>query len=112
MRVGVTRKTIDRWLADEHLVPHARNRIDAAQALGVDEEMIWPLTVKDRLKTGTELLVPWCLSWDSEAYLICSAANRRTALQPPTLCRVNAGLEPAGGIQPLHQMSHHAADGS
>lgn len=51
-RIGVTHKTVERWLADEELVPHARNRQDAARTLGVDEEMIWPKAVKERLKTG------------------------------------------------------------
>lgn len=31
-----------------------RNREDAAQALGVDDEMLWPHAVKDRIKTGTD----------------------------------------------------------
>ncbi|WP_371682541.1 helix-turn-helix domain-containing protein [Kitasatospora sp. MMS16-BH015] len=51
-RVGVTGKTVERWLADDDLVPHARNREDACRALGVDEEMIWPQIVKDKIKTG------------------------------------------------------------
>ena len=51
-RIGVTGKTIERWLADEDLVPHARNRQDAARTLGVDEEMLWPKIVRDRIKTG------------------------------------------------------------
>ncbi|MER5898899.1 XRE family transcriptional regulator [Streptomyces mirabilis] len=54
-RIGVSGKTIERWLADEELVPHARNRQDAAEALGVDEEMLWPKVVKDRIKTGGDL---------------------------------------------------------
>lgn len=54
VQVGVTGKTVERWLADAELTPHARNRTDAAQALGVDEEMIWPQAVKDRLKTGND----------------------------------------------------------
>ncbi|MBC2878143.1 XRE family transcriptional regulator [Streptomyces sp. TYQ1024] len=51
-RVGVTSKTVERWLADVALTPHARNREDACRALGVDEEMIWPHLVKDRIKSG------------------------------------------------------------
>lgn len=54
-RIGVTGKTVERWLADAELTPHARNRVDACQALGVDEEMIWPQAVKDRIKTGNDL---------------------------------------------------------
>ncbi|WP_405604983.1 XRE family transcriptional regulator [Streptomyces sp. NBC_01410] len=52
VRVGVSGKTVERWLADAELTPHARNRTDAAQALGVDEEMLWPQAVTDRIKTG------------------------------------------------------------
>lgn len=51
-RVGVSGKTVERWVADADLIPHARNREDACKALGVDEEMIWPKAVKDRIKTG------------------------------------------------------------
>lgn len=51
-RVGVSGKTVERWVADADLIPHARNREDACGALGVDEEMIWPKAVKDRIKTG------------------------------------------------------------
>ncbi|QEV54641.1 XRE family transcriptional regulator [Streptomyces platensis] len=53
-RVGVTSKTVERWLADAGLVPHATNREDACRALGVDEEMLWPRAVKDRIKTGND----------------------------------------------------------
>jgi transcriptional regulator with XRE-family HTH domain len=42
VRVGVTGKTVERWLANPELTPHARNREDACRALGVDEDMIWP----------------------------------------------------------------------
>lgn len=55
VRVGVASKTIERWVADENLIPHARNRADAAEALKVDEEMLWPQAVKNRLKTGGDL---------------------------------------------------------
>jgi transcriptional regulator with XRE-family HTH domain len=52
VRVGVSGKTVERWISDAELIPHARNREDACKALGVDEEMLWPKTVKDRIKTG------------------------------------------------------------
>ncbi|HET6858367.1 MAG TPA: XRE family transcriptional regulator [Streptomyces sp.] len=52
VRIGVAPKTVERWLADAELVPHARNRVDACRALKVDEEMIWPKTVQDRVKSG------------------------------------------------------------
>ncbi|MFD7900220.1 XRE family transcriptional regulator [Streptomyces sp. NPDC059743] len=53
-RVGVSGKTVERWVADAELIPHARNREDACKALGVDEEMLWPKAVKDRIKTGDD----------------------------------------------------------
>ncbi|MGX9889111.1 helix-turn-helix domain-containing protein [Streptomyces sp. NPDC002276] len=52
LRVGVSGKTVERWVSDSELIPHARNREDACNALGVDEEMIWPKVVKERIKTG------------------------------------------------------------
>jgi len=52
VRVGVSGKTVERWVADAELIPHARNREDACTALGVEEEMLWPKAVTDRIKTG------------------------------------------------------------
>nr|WP_234318861.1 helix-turn-helix transcriptional regulator [Streptomyces caelestis] len=52
VRVGVSDKTVERWVADAELIPHARNREDACRTLGVDEEMLWPKAVKDRIKSG------------------------------------------------------------
>ncbi|PJN22475.1 helix-turn-helix domain-containing protein [Kitasatospora sp. CB02891] len=53
-RVGVSGKTVERWLSDGRLIPHARNREDAAKALGVDSTMLWPKVVRDALKTGPD----------------------------------------------------------
>jgi transcriptional regulator with XRE-family HTH domain len=53
-RLGVSLKQVERWVSNEALTPHARNREDAARALGVDEEMLWPQVVTDRIKTGTD----------------------------------------------------------
>ncbi|WP_436776855.1 XRE family transcriptional regulator [Yinghuangia sp. YIM S09857] len=53
-RVGVTPKTVERWLADEALLPHPRNRADVSDALGVDELMLWPSAVRGVLKTGPD----------------------------------------------------------
>ncbi|MER7959699.1 hypothetical protein [Streptomyces sp. NPDC096030] len=50
----MTTKQVERWLADGELTPHARNRADTARALEVDEAMIWPKAVRDRLKLGTD----------------------------------------------------------
>ncbi|MGW5236929.1 XRE family transcriptional regulator [Streptomyces nodosus] len=52
LRVGVSGKTAERWIADDELIPHARNREDASQALGVEADMLWPRAVRERLKTG------------------------------------------------------------
>jgi hypothetical protein len=54
LEVGVSSKTVERWMADAELIPHARNRQDASRALGVDVVMLWPKAVADRLKTGTD----------------------------------------------------------
>ncbi len=54
VRVGVSGKTVERWMADAELIPHARNREDASQALGVDAEMLWPKAVASRLSAGSE----------------------------------------------------------
>src|SRR5882757_4641210 len=54
LQVGVSGKTVERWMADAELIPHARNREDASRALGVDAEMLWPKAVTDRVKTGTD----------------------------------------------------------
>ncbi|MGW0942511.1 DUF5919 domain-containing protein [Streptomyces sp. NPDC002623] len=52
LRVGVSGKTVERWVNDDELIPHARNREDASRALGVEADMLWPKAVRDRLKTG------------------------------------------------------------
>jgi hypothetical protein len=54
IRVGVTGKTVERWVADAELIPHARNREDASSALGVDQDMLWSQAVKNRIKAGTD----------------------------------------------------------
>lgn len=54
LRVGVSGKTVERWITDEDLIPHARNREDASQALGVDAAMLWPKAVRNSIKTGTD----------------------------------------------------------
>jgi hypothetical protein len=54
LRVGVTPKTVERWLADSTLVPHPRNRADVSRVLGVDEAMLWPGAVKTVIKTGPD----------------------------------------------------------
>lgn len=53
-RVGVSSKQVERWLTNPDLTPHARNRADACRAPGVDEEMLWPKAVQERVKTGND----------------------------------------------------------
>jgi transcriptional regulator with XRE-family HTH domain len=53
-RVGVAPKTVERWLTDDRLVPHPRNRADVSEALGVTEEMLWPAVVRGAIKTGPD----------------------------------------------------------
>jgi transcriptional regulator with XRE-family HTH domain len=67
VRTGVTIKTVERWLADAELTPHARNRDDACRALGVDEEMLWPKVVKDRIKSGGDLEITQTYPYRSAA---------------------------------------------
>lgn len=52
--LGITTKTVERWLADVELVPHPRNRADVSEYLGVPEEMLWPRVVKTAVKTGPD----------------------------------------------------------
>jgi transcriptional regulator with XRE-family HTH domain len=54
VRVSVTGKTVERWISDEDLIPHARNREDASQALGVDEAMLWPKALRNTIKLGSD----------------------------------------------------------
>lgn len=51
-RVGVSGKTVERWIADEELIPHSRNRSDTSKTLGVEAEMLWPKSVRNRLRAG------------------------------------------------------------
>jgi transcriptional regulator with XRE-family HTH domain len=51
-RVGVSQKTVERWISDETLIPHPNSRIEAGAALGVAEDVLWPNKTKRLLKTG------------------------------------------------------------
>jgi hypothetical protein len=50
--VGVSPKTVERWLRDETIIPHPRNQADVCKALGAEEQVIWPKTVRATVKTG------------------------------------------------------------
>lgn len=52
--VGVDEKTVSRWVADPARVPHPRHRYATADALEVDEAMLWPEAVRSALKTGAD----------------------------------------------------------
>lgn len=52
--VGVSLKTVERWLGDAEYNPHARNRADTSDYLGVGEEMLWPKAVTTAIKTGPD----------------------------------------------------------
>ncbi|WP_084263282.1 transcriptional regulator [Actinomadura formosensis] len=47
-------KTVARWVADEDRTPHPRHRWAASDALGVDEGMLWPDTIRKNVKTGPD----------------------------------------------------------
>lgn len=47
-------KTVARWVADEDRTPHPRHRWAASDALGVDEGMLWPDTIRRNVKTGPD----------------------------------------------------------
>jgi transcriptional regulator with XRE-family HTH domain len=51
---SVDMKTVARWLSDNSRMPHPRHRFAAANALGVDETMLWPDTLKNVIKIGPQ----------------------------------------------------------
>lgn len=53
-RVGVSPKTVERWLADAALVPYPRNRADVSEVLGVEEVALWPGMLRSAVKTGPD----------------------------------------------------------
>lgn len=52
--IGVDAKTVARWINDDTRLPHQRHRWAVAAALEVKEQMIWPSTVREALKTGPD----------------------------------------------------------
>lgn len=52
--VGVDVKTVSRWKVDPGRVPHARHRWAVADALGVDESVLWPDALRQTIKTGVD----------------------------------------------------------
>lgn len=51
---GVDVKTVMRWVADETRLPHPRHRWAASEALGVEETVLWPDTIRKNVKTGAD----------------------------------------------------------
>ena len=54
LHLGVSRKTVERWIGNADHVPHARTRASASAYLGVSEEMLWPKAAKAVVKTGPD----------------------------------------------------------
>ncbi|GGZ11265.1 transcriptional regulator [Streptomyces olivaceoviridis] len=52
--VGVTAKTVERWVADPYRVPHPSTRDDVAKALGVSADVLWPKAIRSAVKTGPD----------------------------------------------------------
>jgi transcriptional regulator with XRE-family HTH domain len=50
-KVGVDAKTVERWVQQDR-TPHPRHRWKAAEALGVDETVLWPESIRTAVKTG------------------------------------------------------------
>lgn len=53
-RCGVDIKTVGRWVAQDGRIPHPRHRYAAAEALGADQEMLWPDGIRRNIKTGPD----------------------------------------------------------
>lgn len=53
-RVGVTKKTVERWLSDPSRVPHQQTRDDVAEVLGVSADVLWPKAIRSSMKTGPD----------------------------------------------------------
>lgn len=51
---GVDVKTVGRWINNEGRIPHPNHRRSVADALGVDESVLWPDGVKQTIKTGPD----------------------------------------------------------
>jgi transcriptional regulator with XRE-family HTH domain len=53
-RCNVDVKTVTRWVTEDGRLPHPRHRWAASEALGVDEGMLWPDTIRKNVKTGPD----------------------------------------------------------
>ncbi|GGZ27064.1 transcriptional regulator [Streptomyces inusitatus] len=53
-RTGVTRETVERWIANEGRKPHTRTAVRVAEELGVTVEMLWPTSIRQAVKAGPD----------------------------------------------------------
>ncbi|MFB6805508.1 hypothetical protein [Streptomyces sp. NPDC056387] len=53
-KVGVSGKTVDRWLSSPERAPHPGTRAAVGEVLGVGPEMLWPRAVRSTIKLGTD----------------------------------------------------------
>jgi hypothetical protein len=53
-KCSVDVKTVGRWLAQDGRMPHPRHRYAVAEALGADQEMLWPDGIRRNFKTGPD----------------------------------------------------------
>ena len=53
-KVGVSGKTVDRWLSSPERAPHPGTRAAVAEVLGVSPEMLWPRAVRSTIKLGSD----------------------------------------------------------
>jgi transcriptional regulator with XRE-family HTH domain len=53
-KCNVDVKTVARWIAQEGRIPHPRHRYAVAEALGADQEMLWPDGIRRNIKTGAD----------------------------------------------------------
>lgn len=53
-KVGVSGKTVDRWLRSPERAPHPGTRTAVAEVLGVGPEMLWPRAVRSTIKLGSD----------------------------------------------------------
>lgn len=60
-KVGVTPKSVGRWLADPAVSPHAPTADAVADVLGVDAVTLWPKAIRNSVKTGhdREIVAAW-----------------------------------------------------
>ncbi|MEU9235776.1 DUF5919 domain-containing protein [Streptomyces subrutilus] len=51
---GVDAKTVGRWITAPNRIPHARHRWAACEALGEEEQTLWPNAIRSAFATGPD----------------------------------------------------------